>query len=105
MLAIGRAVVSNPDLLLLDEPTEGLSPSMVRELVKIFSQLQGEGQSILLVEQNLKFAMDLAKYVFILSRGIVVYESATEDLRQRPDIQLMHLGVSSEARGADHSAV
>jgi branched-chain amino acid transport system ATP-binding protein len=95
MLAIGRAVVSNPDLLLLDEPTEGLSPSMVRELVKILSQLQGEGQSLLLVEQNLKFAMDLADYVFILSRGMVVYDSATEDLRQRPDIQLLHLGVSS----------
>jgi branched-chain amino acid transport system ATP-binding protein len=95
MLAIGRAVVSNPDLLLLDEPTEGLSPTMVRELVKILSQLQGEGQSLLLVEQNLKFAMDLADYVFILSRGMVVYDSATEDLRQRPDIQLLHLGVSS----------
>ncbi len=102
MLAIARALVSNPDLLLLDEPTEGLSPSMVRELIKIFSELEREGQSILLVEQNLKFALDVAERVFILSRGTVVYESTALDLSQRPDIQLEHLGVSAEAKDLKH---
>ncbi len=102
MLAIARALVSNPDLLLLDEPTEGLSPSMVRELIKIFSELEREGQSILLVEQNLKFALDVAEYVFILSRGTVVYESTALDLSQRPDMQLEHLGVSTEAKDLKH---
>ena len=99
MLAIARALVSNPELLLLDEPTEGLSPSMVRELIRIFSELKKEGQSILLVEQNLKFALDVAEQVFILSRGKVVYGSTGLDLSQRPDIQLVHLGVSTEAKG------
>ncbi len=98
MLAIARALVSNPDLLLLDEPTEGLSPSMIRELVKIFAELEREGQSILLVEQNLKFALDVAHYVFILSRGKVVYESTALDLSRSPDVQLVHLGVSTEAK-------
>ncbi len=94
MLAIGRALVSNPDLLLLDEPTEGLSPSIVRELVKFFSQLKTAGQSVLLVEQNLPFALQVAEYVYILSRGTVVYESTTEELFHKPEVQLAHLGVS-----------
>ncbi len=98
MLAIARALVSNPDLLLLDEPTEGLSPSMVRELLKIFAELKTEGQSILLVEQNLKFALDVAEHVFILSRGKVAYQSTSRDLSQNPDIQLAHLGVSTDAK-------
>jgi branched-chain amino acid transport system ATP-binding protein len=102
MLAIARALVSNPDLLLLDEPTEGLSPSMVKEVIKILSELEREGQSILLVEQNLKFALDVAEHVFILSRGSVVYESPALDLSQRPDIQLVHLGVSTGAKHLKH---
>ena len=98
MLAIARALVSNPDLLLLDEPTEGLSPSMVRELVKIFTELERDGQSILLVEQNLKFALHVAEHVLILSRGRVVYESTSLDLSRQPDIQLLHLGVSTDTK-------
>jgi len=103
MLAIARALVSNPDLLLLDEPTEGLSPSMVRELIKIFFELKREGQSILLVEQNLKFALDVAEHVCILSRGKVVYESTSLDLSQRPDVQLVHLGVSTDTKALKHA--
>jgi branched-chain amino acid transport system ATP-binding protein len=93
MLAIGRALVSNPDLLLLDEPTEGLSPAVVRELIRILSMLSKEGQSILLVEQNLQFALKVAGYVFILSRGKVVYESTPLELSRKPEVQLAHLGV------------
>ena len=102
MLAIARALVSNPDLLLLDEPTEGLSPSMVRELIKIFSELEREGQSILLVEQNLGFALDVAEHVYILSRGRVVYESTSLDLSQKPDVQLVYLGVSTDTKAVKH---
>jgi branched-chain amino acid transport system ATP-binding protein len=93
MLAIGRALVSNPDLLLLDEPTEGLSPAVIRELIKILSQLSKEEQSILLVEQNLQFALNVANRVSILSRGKVVYESTPLELSRKPEIQLAYLGV------------
>ena len=93
MLAIGRALVSNPDLLLLDEPTEGLSPSVIRELIKILSQLVKERQSILLVEQNLQFALNIAGYLFILSRGKIVYQSTPPELSQKPEVQLAYLGV------------
>jgi branched-chain amino acid transport system ATP-binding protein len=93
MLAIGRALVSNPDLLLLDEPTEGLSPVVIRELIKILSQLSKEKQSILLVEQNLQFALNVADYLFILSRGKVVYGSTPRELSQKPEVQLAYLGV------------
>ncbi len=93
MLAIGRALVSNPDLLLLDEPTEGLSPAIIQQLIKILSQLSQEKQSILLVEQNLQFALKVAHYLFILSRGKVVYESLPQELSQKPEVQLACLGV------------
>ena len=93
MLAIGRALVSNPHLLLLDEPTEGLSPSVILELIKILSQLTKEGQSILLVEQNLQFALNIADYLFILSRGKIVYESTPAELSKKPEVQLAYLGV------------
>jgi branched-chain amino acid transport system ATP-binding protein len=101
MLAIGRALVSNPDLLLLDEPTEGLSPAVVRELIRILSMLSKEGQSILLVEQNLQFALNVAGYVYILSRGRVVYESTPLDLSGKPEAQFAHLGVG-QAETKDH---
>ncbi len=93
MLAIGRALVSNPDLLLLDEPTEGLSPAVIQQLIKILSQLSKENQSILLVEQNLQFALKVAHYLFILSRGKVVYESLPQELFEKPEVQLAYLGV------------
>jgi len=93
MLAISRALVSNPDLLLLDEPTEGLSPTVIRELIKVLSQLAKEGESILLVEQNLQFALNVATYLFILSRGKVVYEATPLELSRKPEIQLAYLGV------------
>jgi branched-chain amino acid transport system ATP-binding protein len=93
MLAIGRALVSNPELLLLDEPTEGLSPAIIRELVKFFSGLEERGQSILLVEQNLQFALTIAHQVLILSQGVVAYESKASELSERPDVQVAYLGV------------
>lgn len=93
MLAICRTLVGNPDLLLLDEPTEGLSPSVIRELIKILSQLEKEGQSILLVEQNLQFALNIASYLFILSRGRIVYKSTPSELSQKPEVQFSYLGV------------
>jgi len=78
MLSIGRALMTNPGLLLLDEPSEGLSPLMVREVIKIIKKLKESGMSMLIVEQNLAMAAELADYIYILSKGSVVFEGETD---------------------------
>lgn len=78
LLSIGRALLTNPSILLLDEPSEGLSPIMVQEIVRIIKRLKGEGTTILLVEQNLAMALELADYIYILNKGSVVFEGAKE---------------------------
>src|SRR5215471_3410476 len=75
MLASARALIGNPDFLLMDEPSEGLAPLLVRDLGCMLQQLKAEGLSMLLVEQNLSFALQLADYVYIMSKGRIVYES------------------------------
>ncbi len=75
MLAIARALVTNPDLLLMDEPTEGLAPLLVREVGRVIERLKGEGLSILLVEQNLPLALRIADHVHVLSRGRIVHSA------------------------------
>ena len=99
MLAIGRALVSNPALLLLDEPTEGLSPIIIRGLAGNLLEFKKLGMSILLVEQNLQFALDVAESVFILSRGRVVHQSTASELSRNPDVQMAHLGVARHRSG------
>jgi branched-chain amino acid transport system ATP-binding protein len=94
MLAIARALVSNPALLLLDEPTEGLSPIILRGLADNLHEFKKLGMSVLLVEQNLQFALEVAESVYILSRGKVVYQSTGPELSRNPDVQLTHLGVA-----------
>ncbi|PMC37892.1 ABC transporter ATP-binding protein [Bacillus sp. UMB0899] len=79
MLSIGRALMTNPELLLLDEPSEGLSPLMVREVIRIIRELKDNGMSMLLVEQNLAMAMDLADYVYILNKGSIVFEGTPKE--------------------------
>ena len=93
MLATGRALVTNPDLLLLDEPTEGLAPLIVRELGRIISDLRADGISILLVEQNLGFALDLADHVYVLSKGTIVHASTPQELIDNEDVKARYLGV------------
>lgn len=80
LLSIGRALLTNPSILLLDEPSEGLSPIMVQEIVGIIKRLKGEGTTILLVEQNLAMALELADYIYILNKGSVVFEGAKEHI-------------------------
>jgi len=93
MLAIGRALMSNPRLILMDEPSEGLSPRIVKEVGRIVSDLKQRGFSILLVEQNLPMAMKAADYLYILSNGKVVHESTPESLRQSGEIKAKYIGV------------
>ncbi len=94
MLAIGRALMTNPDLLLMDEPSEGLAPVIVRELTQTIAQLKDRGFSILLVEQNLPMALELADYVYVIDRGQIVYEALPEEFRSNTEIQAKYLGVT-----------
>lgn len=94
MLAIGRALMTNPDLLLMDEPSEGLAPVIVKELTQIIARLKDRGFSILLVEQNLSMALELADYVYVIDRGQIVYESLPEAFRSNVDVQAKYLGVT-----------
>ncbi|WP_100401012.1 ABC transporter ATP-binding protein [Bacillus sp. FJAT-44742] len=93
MLSIGRALMTNPDLLLLDEPSEGLSPLMVREVSSIIKRLKKEGLTMLLVEQNLAMAKEIADYVYILNKGTVVFEGPSETFDDK--VKQKHLALSS----------
>jgi len=93
MLAIARALVRRPKLLLLDEPFEGLAPLIVSELVNVCRDLAGEGQPILLVEQNLSALLALAQRVYIMNNGHIVHEGATEELKAQPALLQRYLGV------------
>jgi len=93
MLAIARALMSNPDLLLMDEPTEGLAPLLVREVGRVIGDLKARGLSILLVEQNLPLALKVADHVHVLSRGRIVHSSSPQTLWQNEEIKSRYLGL------------
>ena len=92
MLSIARALMTNPDFLLMDEPSEGLAPLIVREISHVIDQLRGS-YSVLLAEQNLSMALRLADYVYIISNGTIVYESTPQELRSNEEVKSKHLGV------------
>src|SRR5437868_770654 len=93
MLAIGRALMGNPRVLLLDEPSEGLAPQLVAEVGRTIAQLKAEGQSIVLVEQNIKLTLGLADEVVIINTGRVVFRGATDAVRLDDAMVAQHLGV------------
>jgi branched-chain amino acid transport system ATP-binding protein len=93
MLAIGRALMGNPRVLLMDEPSEGLAPQLVAEVGRTIAQLKAEGQSIVLVEQNIKLTLDLADDVVIINTGRVVFRGAADAIRLDDAIVSQHLGV------------
>jgi branched-chain amino acid transport system ATP-binding protein len=93
MLAIGRALMGNPRVLLMDEPSEGLAPQLVAEVGRTIAQLKAEGQSIVLVEQNIKLTLDLADDVVIINTGRVVFRGAADQLKLDDAIVSQHLGV------------
>jgi branched-chain amino acid transport system ATP-binding protein len=94
MLAIGRALMSNPTVLLMDEPTEGLAPLLVREVGRVIGELKREGLSILLVEQNLPMAASVADRVHVLTRGEIVYSGRPGELLANEDVKSRFLGVA-----------
>jgi branched-chain amino acid transport system ATP-binding protein len=94
MLAIGRSLMSNPVLLLMDEPTEGLAPLLVREVGRVIGELKREGLSILLVEQNLPMAAAVADRVHVLNRGEIVYSGTPAALLAAETVKSRYLGVA-----------
>ena len=97
MLAIGRAMMSNPRLMLLDEPSLGLSPHLVGEIAHIIARLNGEeGVTIVLVEQNAHMALELADYGYVMENGRIVMEDTSERLGQATDIKEFYLGMKHE---------
>jgi len=93
MLAIARALMTNPDCLIMDEPSEGLAPIIIQSLWDAISTLKKEGLSILLVEQNAHLALKLVDYVHVMSKGQVVYSAKPEELRANAEIKANYLGI------------
>ncbi len=95
MLAIGRALLTRPRLLLLDEPSLGLAPLFVREIFEIVSRIhQEEGVTVLLVEQNARMALSIAHRGYIMENGRIVLEGSSRELQSNPDVQEFYLGLS-----------
>jgi branched-chain amino acid transport system ATP-binding protein len=93
MLTIARALMTNPDLIMLDEPSEGLAPIVVQEVYRIIERLKAAGQSILLVEQDFGMAMSVADYAYIMTKGEIVYGSEPQELIDNEPVKAKHLGV------------
>jgi branched-chain amino acid transport system ATP-binding protein len=94
MLAIGRALMADPELILMDEPSEGLSPRLVMQVREIMQRLRTLGHAILLVEQNLELALSVADEVYVLSSGRFVFQGTPAELAQATPILDQHLGVA-----------
>lgn len=92
MLAMGRALMSRPKLLILDEPSMGLSPLFVKEIFNVIKKLKTEGVTILLVEQNAKMALSVADYAYVIETGKITIEGKARDLLNNPDVKKAYLG-------------
>jgi branched-chain amino acid transport system ATP-binding protein len=94
MLAVGRALLTNGRVLLLDEPSEGLAPLVVREIGRILVRLKGERLPILLVEQNYHLALGVADRVYVMNKGQIVYEGTPAELGANEEVKRRYLGVA-----------
>jgi branched-chain amino acid transport system ATP-binding protein len=97
MLAIGRALLTNPELLIMDEPSEGLAPAVIEGLIGTFRKLGEEGLRILLIEQNLAVATSLAERQLIMIAGEIAAETTAGELAASPELQRRYLGVEPVA--------
>jgi branched-chain amino acid transport system ATP-binding protein len=93
MLAIGRGLMTNPDCLIMDEPSEGLAPIIIQGVWEAIGKLKAEGLSILLVEQNASLALKLVDHVHVMSKGQVVYSARPEELQANDEIKSNYLGI------------
>jgi branched-chain amino acid transport system ATP-binding protein len=96
MLVIGRALMAHPSLLLLDEPSLGLAPLLVKEIFQIILRInQEQGTTLMVVEQNANMALQIAHYGYVMENGKIVLESASEELRENPDVKEFYLGAAA----------
>jgi len=93
MLATGRGLMSSPSLILLDEPSMGLSPIMTEEIFKIIKEINAQGTSILLVEQNALMALSIAHRAYVLETGRIVLEGQAKDVLNNPQVKSVYLGI------------
>jgi branched-chain amino acid transport system ATP-binding protein len=93
MLTIARTLMGNPQVLLLDEPTEGLAPKIVETLEQVIQDIHAHGVAILLVEQNMRVVLRLASRIYVISKGSIVFHGSGEDLREAREIREKHLEV------------
>ncbi|HID16246.1 MAG TPA: ATP-binding cassette domain-containing protein, partial [Candidatus Atribacteria bacterium] len=94
MLAVGRALMSKPELLLMDEPSLGLAPLLVKEIFEIIEQINQEGRTILLIEQNAKASLKIAHYGYVLETGRIILEGEGRDLLNNEEVKKAYLGES-----------
>jgi len=97
MLAIGRALMAGPRLLLLDEPSLGLAPIMIGRIAETISAINGEGIAVLLIEQNAALALELASYAYVLEVGAVALEGSARELAASPEVRDRYLGITGDA--------
>jgi len=94
MLAIARSLVASPKLMLIDEPTEGLMPTLVETIADRLKELRETGLTMLLVETNLEVAFKVAQRVYVMEKGLIKFQGTTDELLESPEIQERYLGVS-----------
>jgi branched-chain amino acid transport system ATP-binding protein len=99
MLALGRALMSDPRLLMLDEPSLGLAPAVVEQLYETLARLHGEGLTLLLAEQSIPLALEIADYAYVLQTGRTVLHGAAKLLERDPRVQEVYLGITANQPG------
>jgi branched-chain amino acid transport system ATP-binding protein len=97
MLAIGRSLMSEPDYLLLDEPSLGLAPKLVDQIAELVLEINNLGVSVLLVEQNANMALNVSDHAYIMENGTIVMDKNSEELKKDEDVQEFYLGLSSNS--------
>jgi len=97
MLAIGRCLMMQPRLIILDEPTEGIMPILVADIRKAIQAINREGVSILLIEQNVKTALRICERTYLMEKGLIAYEGRSSELKAEPEVIHRYLGLSLEA--------
>jgi branched-chain amino acid transport system ATP-binding protein len=93
MLAIGRGLVSQPELMLVDEPTEGLMPILVQRIGEVLKEIQENGVTILLVEQNMEMALEISQRAYVIDEGVIKYKGAADEIRRNEEIQRKYLAI------------